>query len=89
MNASEKRSEVRRPATGTVKVKFADPEVWEIDGRLMDVSSSGFRMAHDCASLHSGQVVEFSHFEARGRAKVMWNRILSDGVESGFLVVVR
>ena len=84
----EQRSEIRRHATGTVRVKFADPEELEIDGKLMDVSSSGFRMAHDCVSLQSGQLVEFTHIEAQGRAKVMWNRILADGVESGFLVVV-
>jgi len=47
----------------------------------MDVSPSGFRMAHDCASLRSGQLVEFAHPEAKGRARVMWNRILADGVE--------
>jgi hypothetical protein len=55
----------------------------------MDVSISGFRMAHDFASLHSGQVVEFAHLEATGRAKVMWNRIMAGGVETGFLVFTR
>jgi hypothetical protein len=50
------------------------------------VSVSGFRMAHSCASLHSGQVVEFAHIEATGRARVMWNRIQASGVETGFLV---
>jgi hypothetical protein len=82
----EKRREARRPASGNVHVRFTDPEPLEIDGRLMDVSDSGFRMAHDCASLQSGQIVEFSHFEAKGRARVMWNRILAGGVETGFLV---
>jgi hypothetical protein len=43
-------------------------------------------MVHACASLHSGQVVEFAHLEAKGRARVMWNRILAGGVETGFLV---
>jgi len=33
--------------------------------------------------------VEFAHPEAKGRARVMWNRILAGGVESGFLVVLR
>jgi hypothetical protein len=83
---SEKRREARRSGSGTVRVTFTDPEPLEIDGRLMDVSISGFRMSHDCTSLHSGQVVEFAHIEASGRARVMWNRILAGGVESGFLV---
>jgi len=55
----------------------------------MDVSTSGFRMAHDFQSLRSGQVVEFAHVEASGRARVMWNRILAGGVETGFLVFTR
>jgi len=83
----EKRREARRTASGSVHVKFTDPAPLEIDGQLMDVSASGFRMSHDCAWLHSGQVVEFAHVEATGRARVMWNRILAGGVETGFLVV--
>jgi len=82
----EKRREARRAASGNVRVKFTDPEPLEIDGKLMDVSPSGFRMVHACASLHSGQVVEFAHLEAKGCARVMWNRILAGGVETGFLV---
>lgn len=85
----EKRREARREASGSVRVIFTDPEPLEIDGRLMDVSANGFRMEHACASLRSGQIVEFTHPEAKGRAKVMWNRILAGGVESGFLVVAR
>jgi hypothetical protein len=86
VTAPEKRREARRAASGNVRVKFTDPEPLEIDGKLMDVSPSGFRMAHDCASLHSGQVVDFTHLEATGRARVMWNRIQASGVETGFLV---
>jgi hypothetical protein len=89
MTMHEKRREARRAVTGSVRVKFTDPEPLEIDGTLMDISDSGFRMAHDCAALQSGQVVEFAHIEAKGYAKVMWNRILAGGVESGFLVVMR
>lgn len=83
----EKRVEARRPATGNVRVRFDNPEPREIAGKLLDVSLSGFRMVHDCASLHSGQVVEFAHLEATGRARVMWNRILAGGVETGFLLM--
>jgi hypothetical protein len=89
VTTQEKRRETRYAASGKVRVKFTNPEPLEIDGKLMDVSNSGFRMAHDCASLTSGQVVEFAHVEATGRARVMWNRILAGGIESGFLVVLR
>ncbi len=83
----DQRREPRRRANGRVQVKFTDPRPQEIAGKLMDVSPSGFRMKHECASLHSGQIVEFSHQEATGKAQVVWNRILSGGVETGFFVV--
>jgi hypothetical protein len=83
----EKRRESRRPADGVAQVEFANPRAVKIEGRLMDVSPSGFRMAHSYASLAPGQVVAFSHSEASGSARVMWNRIVDERVETGFLVV--
>ena len=82
----EQRREPRRPAEGLVIVRFGQPER-EVQGRLMDVSKSGFRIAHDCASLETGQTVEFSHPEASGKARVVWNRIAASGVESGLFLV--
>lgn len=87
MSLPDQRREARRIASGKVLVKFTDPEPLEIDGRLIDVSAGGFRMKHDCQSLHSGQLVEFAHIESKGRAQVIWNRILAGGVETGFRVV--
>jgi hypothetical protein len=52
----------------------------------VDVSASGFRMIHECPALTAGQFVEFSHFEAEGRARVVWTRILANAVESGFVL---
>jgi PilZ domain len=85
----EKRREQRRPVTGSVRVSFHDTRAREIEGRLIDVSDSGFRMAHALKSLTTGQVVEFSHDEASGQARVMWNRIVEGKVETGFLVIGR
>ena len=82
----EKRREERRPANGSVRVQFSNPRVIRIEGRLIDVSSGGFRMSHEYTSLAAGQVVEFAHSEATGSARVMWNRIVERAVESGFLV---
>lgn len=84
----EKRRESRRPASGVAQVEFSNPMPVKIQGRLMDVSPSGFRMAHGYTSLAAGQVVEFSHSEASGSARVMWNRILDQSVQTGFLVIV-
>jgi PilZ domain len=87
MKPPEKRREPRREASGVVHVRLSDPKVLDIEGRLIDLSPGGFRMAHHFASLAAGQVVEFSHIEAKGRARVIWNRILAERVETGFLVV--
>ena len=84
---AEQRREERRPGQGAVKVRFADPNPHEFEGRLVDVSNGGFRMAHGCIELAAGQVVEFRHVEARGSARVVWNRILGEVVESGFVVL--
>jgi len=83
----EKRRELRQPAEGPVLVRFANPQPLEILGQLMDVSASGFRMAHANQALQSGQIVEFSHALAVGAARVMWNRIMDQRVETGFLIV--
>jgi hypothetical protein len=90
MNASlhsDNRKEPRRPINGEVRVRFDNPKRQEIQGRLMDVSVSGFRMAHEFAALEAGQMVEFAHVEAAGRARVVWNRIADARVETGFVVV--
>jgi hypothetical protein len=87
MSGAEKRREQRRRASGTVRIRFGNPRPQEVAGDLVDVSESGFRMAHAFPSLEAGQVVEFSHLEARGRARVMWNRIVEQRVETGFFVV--
>lgn len=87
MTVREKRREERREASGIVRIRFSDPRPREIAGRLVDLSENGFRMAHGFPSLTAGQVVEFSHVEARGHARVMWNRIVEQRVETGFLVV--
>ncbi len=83
----DQRKEPRHPAEGAVRVWFADPQPFEIQGQLLDVSASGFRMAHECSTLQAGQVVEFAREQTAGRARVMWNRIVNAHVETGFLLV--
>ena len=89
MNVAQKeqRREERRAAAGRVHVRFRDPRPISIDGWLIDISTHGFRMAHNFSSLAAGQIVEFSHPETAGRAQVMWNRILDGGMETGFRIV--
>lgn len=83
------RKEPRRPADGFATVIRGGLNKAQIVGRLMDVSASGFRMAHADTMLEPGQVVTFRHAEASGQARVIWNRISNTKVESGFLIVQR
>lgn len=85
--SSEKRKEARGSGNGPVRVKWQNPKDMEVNGRLKDYSPSGFRMRHESRALTAGQLVEFDHFAARGRARVVWTRITGDVVETGFLVV--
>lgn len=85
--AADRRAERRYRGSGQLKLSFDDPSRQEIIGRLLDYSKSGFRAVHAYAALHSGQVVQFQHAVAVGKARVMWNRIADDRVETGFLVI--
>lgn len=87
MSAVDRRSERRYRGQGPLKLSFEDPAPQEIVGRLVDYSKSGFRAVHAYAALHTGQVVAFEHAIAGGKARVMWNRIADDRVETGFLVI--
>src|SRR5262245_29998646 len=83
----EKRKETRGSGNGPVRVKWQNPKEMEVNGKQKDYSPSGFRMRHESRALTAGQLVEFDHFAAKGRARVVWTRITGDVVETGFLVV--
>ncbi len=85
----ERRREDRRPASGDLRLRFEDPLPTEVTGEILDVSDSGFRACHHSTALHNGQCVEFSYAEEEGTARVVWNRITADKVETGFLIVGR
>ena len=87
MAAIDRRAEERYNAEGEVSFSFDDPSRQEITGRLADYSNSGFRAIHAYPALHTGQVVEFRHTVSVGKARVMWNRIQGNSVETGFLVL--
>jgi len=77
------RREPRLRADGSVTLRF---DRHRITGQLMDVSSSGFRAAHDCPHLRTGATVHFRHEAGSGRARVVWNRISGGSIESGFFI---
>jgi hypothetical protein len=83
----ESRREPRRPGSGSVRVAFQNPQITEIEGALVDLSTRGFRMAHDGVRLESGQIVDFTHSSASGKARVVWNRVADQRFETGFLIL--
>ena len=87
--APERRRGERYPADGEVVLILRDPGTIEIRGRLADISPEGFRASHRHVALCTGQLVSFHHEFADGLAKVVWNRVLGDRVESGFFILIR
>jgi hypothetical protein len=83
---SNRRSEDRFEAHGDVQLYVTEPLASMVPGRLMDISRSGFRMAHHCNTLSPGQLVHFRHDRAQGEARVVWNRIENGSVETGFVL---
>ncbi len=84
---SEMRKEVRIPMEGSVRIVPAGAAPGEFLGRLMDTSDNGFRACYTHPALSNGQTVHFQHDAAAGTARVIWNRILSGAVETGFVIV--
>jgi len=56
-------------------------------GRLVEMSRSGFRMAHQYRRFEAGQEVWVSLPWGRVRARVMWNRVYRRQVQTGFRMV--
>jgi len=81
----DRRKEARHTATGKVEFRLAEPVPEEFEGRLIDVSKSGFRAAHQFAMLQAGQELHYSYAESRGRARAMWTTVISGRIETGFL----
>ncbi len=83
---SDRRAEPRHETEEDLWLAFDEPVRQEVGCTLVDYSHSGFRAIHRCSDLRTGQVVQFRYSRASGLARVIWNRILPDRVESGFFV---
>jgi hypothetical protein len=82
--ALDRREKERRTVEGEVVLFVEDPEPLEIHGQLVDVSASGFRVAHDHAALCAGQEVTFRHAFGAGSAEVVWTLVVGHCVETSF-----
>lgn len=85
----DRRREPREEARGLVRLFTVDQERLAFEGEMLDVSQSGFRLMHANQRVRSGDEYRFESPFNGGLARVMWNRILDNAVETGFFVVSR
>ena len=83
----ERRRVPRSPGSGRLKLQFENPVPAEVTAELIEVSSMGFRAAHDCASLDPGIEVTYQRDGGSGRARVIWTHVLDGRRMSGFLLL--
>ena len=87
MEADERRGEPRFSATGEVRLVISGPQAISIPARILDVSQNGMRVEHMYAALTSGMLLQIDSGSTQFTARVVWNRITFDGVESGFYLL--
>ena len=80
----DQRAEGRVPTSGEVKVLIDGPHPLAIPARVLDISEHGMHVEHMYAALTSGMTVEIDSGAVKMAARVVWNRINNDRVESGF-----
>ena len=86
-NPADRRRDPRHAASGKVQLKFENHSRREVEADLMDISASGFHARHRHGSLPLGANAAFRHAEAAGKARVVWNWMYPDHVETGFVVI--
>jgi hypothetical protein len=87
LQTDDRRTEPRFHATGEVRLLIGGPQLLAIPGRILDVSEHGMRVEHMYSALASGMMLEIQTTTERYTARVVWNRIKNDGVESGFYLL--
>jgi hypothetical protein len=87
VGTDDRRAEPRFQASGDVRLHIVGPQPVSIPGRILDVSQHGMRVKHMYPALHSGALLEIESGTQRYTARVVWNCIKDDGVESGFYLL--
>ena len=85
--AIEFRREPRIYCDGQVALAIESSSNPEATARMLDVSKTGFRAAHNRADLKPGTMVRFQHQLFVGQAKVVWTHPHAGRLESGFLII--
>ncbi len=87
VGVDERRREERVASTAEVTLVMETPQMFEVRARMLDQSKSGFRASHMYPALTSGQVIRCRVGGEERLARVVWNRIIEEGVETGFLLL--
>lgn len=87
VGTDDRRTEPRFPASGEVRLIINGPQSLTIRGRILDVSQHGMRVEHMYAAITSGTMLQIESGSVQYTARVVWNRIKDDGVESGFYLL--
>ena len=83
----ERRRVLRQPCSGRVELSFEDPVPRTVAAELIELSSLGFRAAHQCRTLDPGMEVHYQRDGVSGRARVIWTHLLEGRHTSGFLLL--
>lgn len=87
VGTDDRRAEPRFAASGEVRLLLNNPQSLASPGRILDVSQHGMRVEHMYAALTSGTILQIESGGTQYTARVVWNRIKDDGVESGFYLL--
>lgn len=87
--ASERRHHKRRSTQGEITLRMEGDSPLEVRAVLLDISATGFRARHGNLTLARNRDIQFETAGFSGRARVVWNRILGEEVESGFVIIER
>eukprot|EP00611_Tribonema_gayanum_P025387 TRINITY_DN5761_c0_g1_i1.p2 TRINITY_DN5761_c0_g1~~TRINITY_DN5761_c0_g1_i1.p2 ORF type:complete len:103 (+),score=13.91 TRINITY_DN5761_c0_g1_i1:180-488(+) len=87
VGTDDRRTEPRFTASGEVRLVLEGSQPLSIPGRILDVSQHGMRIEHMYAALTSGTMLQIESGTTNYTARVVWNRINDDGVESGFYLL--
>ena len=85
--APDRRGEHRYPASGKVLLVIEGAQPISVPGRLLDCSQHGMRVQHMYPALTSGTMLRIEAAGQNYTARVVWNRINEEGVESGFYLL--
>jgi hypothetical protein len=85
----DRRKVPRSASAGRVEIVLVDPAPGRVEAELIEISSMGFRAAHDSRVLEPGLEVLCKRDRAEAvRARVIWTHVLGGHRVSGFLLLV-